>query len=79
MPAPIVKNKADEEVWNKAKGIAKSEGHEKDYGYLMGIYAKIKGGKKRKPVNPRAMAAARLVMGSKQGQAAPAGNMQEGE
>lgn len=65
----------------KAKGLAKSDSHEKDWDFVAGLHAKIKGKKgKKKALNPRAVAAMRLLgMGGKQGQAAPMGNMQEGE
>ena len=39
MPA---KTKRDEEKWSKAKGIAHEKGRSDDYGYIMGIYKRMK-------------------------------------
>lgn len=39
MPA---KSKRDEEKWAKAKSIAKEKGRGDDWGYIMGIYKRMK-------------------------------------
>jgi hypothetical protein len=36
------KTKRDEEKWEKAKELAKEQGHTEDYAYIMGIYKKMK-------------------------------------
>ena len=36
------KTKRDEEKWDKAKGLAKSQGKAENYAYIMGIYKKMK-------------------------------------
>lgn len=42
MPSNVVKTKADEKKWQKAKELAKEQGHKDDYAYIMGIYKKMK-------------------------------------
>lgn len=52
MPAPLIKSFAQktgksqdavEKLWSKAKAIAKEEGHNKDYAYIVGILKKMLG------------------------------------
>jgi hypothetical protein len=43
MPANVVKTERDEHLWEKAKGLAKNAGKDKDYAYIMGIFKKMKG------------------------------------
>lgn len=39
---PTGLGKEDEEIWNQAKEIAKRENKENDYGYIVGVFKKIK-------------------------------------
>lgn len=57
MPTPQLKSLAKEadttlpdveQLWDKAKGIAADEGHEKDYPYIMGILRRMLGIKSEK-------------------------------
>jgi DNA-binding ferritin-like protein len=41
MPTNVVHTPRDEEKWNKAKELAKAQGHKEDYAYIMGIYRKM--------------------------------------
>lgn len=41
MPSNVVDNEKDEEKWQKAKRLAKEQGHEGEYDYIMGIYKKM--------------------------------------
>lgn len=43
MPANVVQTPEQERLWNKAKRIAKKQGRDKDYSYVMGIFKKMKG------------------------------------
>ena len=55
MPANVVKSPEDEKHWEKAKEIAKKEGHEKNYAYIMHIFEVMKGaGKRLKKTRPGA-------------------------
>ena len=36
------KTKEDEHKWQKAKEVAKEQGHSEDYAYIMGVYKKMK-------------------------------------
>tara|TARA_Y100000310_G_scaffold91693_5_gene89175 strand:- start:1642 stop:2445 length:804 start_codon:yes stop_codon:yes gene_type:complete len=42
MPKGVVKTKADEHKWEKAKGIAEEAGQKDNYAYIMGIYKRMK-------------------------------------
>lgn len=46
MPVNVVKSKADEKKWGKAKQLASEEGHTKDWAYIMSIYKGLKGNRK---------------------------------
>lgn len=41
MPSNVVDSDKDEEKWQKAKRLAKEQGHEEEYDYIMGIYKKM--------------------------------------
>ena len=41
----FVKTPEDERLWDKAKDLAKEQGHKEDWAYITGIYKKMKGGK----------------------------------
>lgn len=41
MPPNVVKTKKEEELWDKAKGLAADQGHKEDYPYIMGIFKKM--------------------------------------
>jgi len=43
MPTNVVKTKSDEKKWSKAKALAKKEGKEDNYAYIMSIYKNLKG------------------------------------
>jgi hypothetical protein len=42
MPSGVVKTQEDEHKWEKAKQIAKDQGHGGNYAYIMGVYKKMK-------------------------------------
>lgn len=42
MPTNLVKTKHDEVLWNIAKELAKEEGHEEDWDYIVSIYLNLK-------------------------------------
>ena len=44
MPTNVVKTKADEEKWQKAKDLAAEQGKKDNYAYIMGIYKKMNPG-----------------------------------
>lgn len=44
MPSNVVRTPRDEHLWEKAKQVAASQGHAKEYDYIMGIYKKMQGG-----------------------------------
>lgn len=46
MPTNVVKTKRDEELWHRAKVLAAQQGRAEDYAYIMGIFKKLKRGKK---------------------------------
>lgn len=66
MPANVVKTKKDEELWDRAKDLAKERGlspsKDKDsfWAYTNSIFQKMKGGKRKKNESA-VMEAARLV------------------
>ena len=41
MPVGVVTNEREEHNWERAKQIAKDEGHDKDWQYIMGIYKRM--------------------------------------
>jgi hypothetical protein len=41
MPSNVVKTPAEEKKWDKAKALAKEQGHGGDYAYIMGIFKKM--------------------------------------
>lgn len=43
MPTNVVKTKRDEKLWRKAKLLAKKEGKENNYAYIMSIFRRLKG------------------------------------
>lgn len=43
MPPNMVKTPKDEEKWEKAKKLAKEQGQEDNYAYIMGIYKRLQG------------------------------------
>lgn len=47
MPHGAVKTKRDEHLWDTAKKAAASQGRAGDYAYIMGIYQRMKRGKKK--------------------------------
>ena len=47
MPANVVKSKADEKIWSKAKISARKMGKSGDFKYITGIYEKMKGDKEK--------------------------------
>jgi hypothetical protein len=55
MPVSVVKSRADESRWAKAKEQARKAGHENDWPYVMSIYKKLEG-------NSEKAAAIRLAM-----------------
>lgn len=74
MPKGLTPN--EELAWNKAKGIATTEGKHDNFAYVMGIFNKIRG-KKKRPLKARAQAAAALA--GKYGSMAGTGDTNEGD
>ena len=55
MPTNVVKTKRDERLWSAAKARAADAGKSGDYGYIMGVYKRMKArqGAAKRPQNPR--------------------------
>lgn len=47
MPANVVKTKEDERLWNKAKGLAEDSDHKENWPYIMEIFQRMKGNRKK--------------------------------
>jgi len=48
MPAPVVKNKREEGMWDRAKELAHQTGADKKWGLVMRIFQNIKKSKEKK-------------------------------
>jgi hypothetical protein len=60
MPANIVKNKAEEKLWDDAKAQAGQEGKSENYGYITAIFKSMRDGHAKK-MKQRQLAAKALA------------------